>query len=386
VLDHPQEASRTFPFHRFAGGHRAIGRAFGEACAEDARRHRDLALDRLQRRSGISPERALAAALEYRPFVVEHAPFLDEEVQGVAEGAGLSLAEAYLLQLRAELAVVTPKGRAAETGDECTTFAVQPEATADGAALAGQNADLPAFYRDISVVAEIVPDDGPAVLMLTPAGQVSYIGVNDRGLAVFANYLTCDGWRLGFPRYFLSRLALTKTTVDEAIAAVRAVPRASSRNLMLLDGEGTAADLETTPTRDARLDPVDGLLAHANHYVAPALLNEERSPERWVANSRVRLDRMRALLAAERGRLDAARMQDLLRDRAGCPDALCRAPGDDETDVITFASVIAEPTRGRLSIAVGPPHEHPYRQYAFGQAPAAGAAALRAREGMTSRS
>ena len=85
-------------------------------------------------------------------------------------------------------------------------------------------------------------------------------------------------------------------TVDEAIAAVRAVPRASSRNLIMLDAHGAAADLETTPTRDARFDPNDGLLAHANHYVVPELANEERSPEQNVANSRVRLDRMHALL------------------------------------------------------------------------------------------
>jgi len=364
------EQPASFPVHRFSGSHRAIGRAFGEACAAAARRHRDLALDRLARRSGIAPERALRAALAYRPFVVEHAPFLDEEVQGVAEGAGLSLAEAYLLQLRAELAVVTPRGREAEHGDECTTFAALPEATADGAPLVGQNADLPAFYKEISVVVEVAPDDGPAVLMLTPAGQVSYIGINERGLGVFANYLTCDGWRVGYPRYLLSRLALTKGTVDEAVAAVRGVPRASSRNLMLLDATGVAADLETTPTRDARLDPVAGLLAHSNHYVAPELLAEERSPERWVANSRVRLARMRALLAEERGRLDAGVMQTILRDRGCHPDGLCRMPGDDETDVITFASVIAEPTRGRLWVAVGPPNEHPYELYAFARTPA----------------
>ena len=257
---------RTFPVYRFAGSHFAIGRQFGEACAEAIHRHRDLALERLRGRSGISAPEALAAALRYRPFVVAHAPFLDEEIQGVAAGAGLSLGEAYLLQLRAEIA--EKKGwQAAESGDECTTFAVLPEAAAAGVPLIGQNADLPAFYAEIGVVVEIIADDAPAVLMLTPAGQVSYIGINDRGLGVFANFLTCDGWRVGFPRYLWSRLALAQETVADAIAAVRAVPRASSRNLIMLDAHGTAADLETTPTRDARLDPVDGLLAHANHYV-----------------------------------------------------------------------------------------------------------------------
>lgn len=367
----------TFPFHRLAGTHRAIGRQFGEACGDLIGRHRDLALARLGRNKAITPAVALAAAARYRAYVLDHAPFLDEEVQGVAEGARLPLAEAYLLQLRAEVAAPvgdTPAPRLADpadAGDECTTFAILAGATRDGTPLIGQNADLPAFYREIGVVLEIVPDDAPAVLMLTPAGQVSYIGINDRGLGVFANFLTCDGWRLGFPRYFLSRLALTRESVGDAIAAVRAVPRASSRNLILLDGHGVAADLETTPTADARLDPEDDLLAHSNHYVADSLRDEERVSAAYLPNTQTRLARMRELLAADRGQLDTTRMQAILRDRATYPDTLSRAPGDAaDSDTITFASVIAAPTRGELWVAVGPPHEHPYRRHAFGSTPA----------------
>jgi len=275
----------VFPSFRLAGTHRQIGRQFGEAAAVLIRHHLHRALERLKAHSSLSRTDALAAAMQYRPYVQAFAPFLDEEIVGVAEGAGLRLEEAYLLQLRAEAAAV-PAATAAplprltaddDAGDECTSVAVQPEATTIGSGLIAHNADLPAFYREVGVVLEIVPEDAPAVLMLTPAGQVSYIGMNDRGLAVVANYLTCDGWRVGFPRYLLSRVALTHQRVDDAIAAVRAIPRASSRNLVLLDAEGTAADLEMTPTQDARLEPEDGLLAHANHYVAPALHAEERA-------------------------------------------------------------------------------------------------------------
>lgn len=360
------EQPRTFPFYRFTGSHRAIGQQFGEACAELIHQHRDLALERLQARLNISPEQALEAALRYRPAVLEHAPFLDEEVQGVAEGAGITLVEAYLIQLRAELASPTGEDVAAASDDECTTFAALAEATADGTPLIGQNADLPGFYRDLAVVVELVPDDAPAVLMLTPAGQVSYIGINERGLGVFANYVACDGWRVGFPRYFLSRLALTHDTVEDAIAAVRGVRRASSRNLIMLDAHGTAADLETTPTRDARLEPRQGLLAHANHYVAESLLDEERATETFLNNSRARHARMWELLEERRGALSVEVMQELMRDRSCYPDTISRMAGDsDHSDSVTFASVIASPTTGEMWVAVGPPHEHPYRRYAF---------------------
>ena len=354
----------TFPAYRFTGSHREIGRQFGEATRDLIWRHRDLAVTRLGTMGGVGPALALAAAMRYRPFVREYAPFLDEEIIGVAEGAGLSLEEAYLLQLRAELA--NTAGLYDEIGDECTTFAVLAEQTRNGSPLIGQNADLPSFYSSIGVVIEIVSDDQPPVLMLTPAGQVSYIGINEDGLGVFANFLTCDGWRLGFPRYLLSRLALTHATVDEAIAAIDSVPRASSRNMILLDAQGNAADLETTPMRSARLRPGLGFIAHANHYVAPSLLGEERYGDGPRENSCIREGRMIELLAVNRGHLDAALMQELLRDRATAPDTLSRAPEDDPTrDVITFASVIAEPAAGQMWIAVGPPHEHPYRCYTF---------------------
>ncbi|MBA2521677.1 MAG: hypothetical protein H0V24_18630 [Chloroflexia bacterium] len=360
---------RTFPSYRFAGSHREIGRQFGETCADAIHEHRDRVFSRLRTTIGIARPQALSLALGFQPFVVEHAPTFDDEIQGVAEGAGLTTAEVYALQLRAELAVLgkgRPPTEVGESGDECTTFAVLPEATANGIGLVGQNADLPAFYRDLAVMVELVPDDGPRILMLLPAGQVSYIGINDRGLGVFANFLTCDGWRLGVPRYLLSRLALTHDSVAGAVAAVRSVPRASSRNLIMLDAGESAVDLETTPTDDGALLPSAGLLAHSNHYLADPLRTAERSPDHHLANSRARLDRMSELLAAARSSLTAAAMETICRDRATYPDCLSRAEGDDPaSDVITIASLIAEPALGRMRVAVGPPHEHAYYTFAF---------------------
>lgn len=364
-------APAVYPRFKLAGSHRQIGRQFGEATAPLIRHHLAKALGRLEAHSSLTRAEALAAAMQYRPYVQAHAPYLDDEVVGVAEGAGIALEEAYLLQLRAEAASVPSAGPAPllttpdDRGDECTSLAVLPEATADGAQFIAHNADLPAFYREVSVVLEIVPDDAPPVLMLTPAGQVSYIGMNRSGLAVVANYLTCDGWRIGFPRYLLSRVALTHETVDAAIAAVRDLPRASSRNLLLLDAYGNAADLETTPTRSARLDPEDGLLAHANHYVAPDLLSEERTGE-YIHNSSTRMGRIRELAAAQHGRLDVSAAQHLLQDRTCHPDTLCRQPEDSpDRDVMTFASLVAVPTRRELHVAVGPPNQHAYQRHTF---------------------
>jgi len=358
----------VFPSYRFTGTHREIGRQFGEACADRIQHHLTLAQRRLETKQGISPQTAQRNAGRFREYVIAYAPFFDEEVQGLAEGAGISLEEAYLLQLRAELGIIPAEKLQDEPGDECTSYAVLAEATSDGVPLVGQNADLPPFYGELGVVVEFAFDDMPSVLMLTPAGQMSYLGINDRGMGAFANYLTCDGWRVGFPRYFLSRLALTQETIADALTAIRGTYRASSRNLMLMD-RTSAVDLETTATLDAEIHPERGLIAHANHYDHPDLLAEERVKPDYLVNTCTRGETMRRLLDAHHGALNAEIMQTILRDRSAYPDCLCRMDSDNpQHDSMTFASIIAQPTLGQMWIAVGPPHEHEYVRYQFAQA------------------
>jgi isopenicillin-N N-acyltransferase-like protein len=86
----------TFPFYRFAGTHREIGAQYGEACRALIHRHRDLAVARLDQKSGVSRADALTRALAYRPWVQRYAAFFDDEIQGLDEGAGLTIDEAYM--------------------------------------------------------------------------------------------------------------------------------------------------------------------------------------------------------------------------------------------------------------------------------------------------
>jgi isopenicillin-N N-acyltransferase like protein len=356
----------TYPYYRFEGTHYEIGRQFGEACIDRIHQHLETAATRLEERQGIRREDALRNAHRFQPYVQEVAPFFDEEIRGIAAGAHISIEEAWLLQLRAELGIVPAEQLQDEPGDECTSFAILAPATSDGVTMIGQNADLPPFYSQLGVVVEMVFDDMPSVLMLTPAGQVSYLGINEKGMGAFANYLTCDGWRVGFPRYLFSRLALTHETVDDAVSAIDGLYRASSRNLMVMDRHGAAADLETTPARTGRIDPVDDIVVHANHFEHPGMLSEERADPAYLPNTRTRSATLRRLLDERHGELNPELMQAVLRDRSAFPNCLCREETDvPEHDTMTFASLIARPTRGEMWVAVGPPNEHAYERYAF---------------------
>ncbi|HRP99386.1 MAG TPA: C45 family autoproteolytic acyltransferase/hydrolase [Terrimesophilobacter sp.] len=355
--------------HRFSGSHLDIGRQYGETCRDRILQHLDLALAKLDA-AGISGEDACRAALAYRPFVQRHAGFLDEEIVGLAGGASITLAEAYLLQLRAEVFadfLGEPEGES-----ECTTFAIEPSVAKDRVALAGQNADLPEIYEQLMVVVEFDPTEGSRVLMVVPAGQISYIGINDRGMAVFGNFLQCHGWVRGFPRYLLSRFALEFSSAPEAVVGLRGLPRASSRNLLMVGSDGQALDFENTPTRDHVLYASEGVLVHSNHYVAPELADAECSVDPYLRNSHIRLARISALVKEIDEPIGRDHLARIMRDRVDAPDALSVEARDlteefapPEGHYMTVCSVIAESQEARMWVAPGPPSLSAYTPYTF---------------------
>jgi predicted choloylglycine hydrolase len=356
---------KVLPFYTFSGSHREIGRQYGETCAGLIRQNLNHSFERLHDHTGATYRQVLDGVLRYQPFVQQYAPFLDQEIQGIAEASGLSLKETYFLQLRAEMeAALSPKSYPSP-GLECTSFLARHAATNDGMPLCGQNADLPAFFAKVLIVMEIISDINPSVLMVVPAGQVSYLGMNIEGLCAFANFVSCGGWRPGFPRYFLSRLALTATNVQDAATRLMPVQRASSRNVLLIDANGQAVDIEFAVERQAVIQVEENIFVHSNHFIAPELLDEERSTPKDLHNSKIRLERLKHLLLQRDGGLSVERLQVVLRDRETFPDTLSIEPGDDQNDYITITSIIAEPAKRHLWATHGPPSLNPYQRYTF---------------------
>lgn len=359
----------SFPFHHFHGTHFEVGKQHGIALREEIKTH----LDRLTRRferQGIAFARAEEAALGYRGNIREVSAGLDEEIQGLAEGAAISLGAAFLLQLRAEVFVQLVGKHGAE--QECTTFAILPELGADNRGFVGQNADLPAMYHDLMTVVRISVDAEPELLMVIPAGQISYIGINNAGLGVFGNYLHCASWREGFPRYLYTRVALREGSVAAAEAALRALHRASSRNVIMLDAGGNAVDIENTAETMVTIHPVDGFIAHANHYLDASLQHNESNP--WLENSEIRYARLASSIAGGGSQIAPADIAAMLRDRSDVGNELSIYPEDDDRDLdaedrnMTVTSIIGEPGRGQIWVASGPPSRYEYRRFAFDSA------------------
>lgn len=291
--------------------------------------------------TGKPPEMLRANAMRLLPYIRQLSEKYVDEIFGLAEGARISIADAVLCQARAE---------AAHSGEGgCTAFALTGEATADGKPLAGQNQDLEPEYARVAIVLRVRPNDGrPPTVMFTFAGQLGYAGMNQFGVANFVNALYNYRWRPGVPYYPIRRVLLEQRNVADCIEVLRKHRACSAVNLVLADGKGGIANVESRPDqiavyndehRDRRL--------HTNHYLSATFAPFE---DNTLPDSVPRLDRVRRLVRERWGRITLEAMKEILADHDGGPAGICRhgAQGMD-----SISGYIAEPAKGLLHVRCG---------------------------------
>jgi isopenicillin-N N-acyltransferase-like protein len=345
------------PFVHAEGSWGEIGRQVGQMCAPAIERHLEAWIAHVTRETGCARAAVEAAAAPFAGPIRDHAPFLWEELEGLARGSGLPVSRLLILQARAE--VMRANRPTIPPAPECTTFGVAGRRTRGGAVLFGQNVDLVPFVADFGVVIRQYPAEAPAALLYTSAGLLGHNGLNEAGVGVCANFIDDPGgWGDGLPRYLLSRLALREQSAAAALDAVLAPPRAASRNLLIADDRGDLLDVEALRAEAAVLRAADGVLVHANHLEAPEFEGYELASE----NSRTRRARLHALLDGVDSDLDLVDIQEFYRDHAHAPHSLCAHPFPGR-DLATVASVIGDLTHRELHATKGAPCQAAYATY-----------------------
>jgi isopenicillin-N N-acyltransferase-like protein len=310
--------------------------------------------------AGVGPARIAELTTQMAAEIERYDPDMLAELEGIAEGARVSLGEVISLNARSELL------RAAADG--CTALACLPESTADGHTLLAQNWDWHPSRRATGVLLRIRPDRGPAMLAFAEAGALARCGLNEHGIGVVGNALECANGarRAGAPVAIMRRKLLMSRTLEDAVAIVRAGPRATSVNHLIASAEGAALSLETTPDEVMTVEPRGALLEHSNHFRAPAaqarIVDQgiERTPDTLLRDRR-----MRELLAA-RVPLGVVDVQEALGDHDGYPESICRhAETVDYRIWTTVASIIMDLDARRLWLAPGPVCENAYAEHAL---------------------
>ena len=357
------------------------------------------------------PEVRRAAAAFEAPIAAFRPAYLDE-MRGLAEGAGLDVADVLAINVRTEVmyaakARQAPLARRAPA--ECSAFALVPAPRAPGeaaSALVGQNWDWLLHSARTLVVLEARQDDGPNFVTVVEAGLLAKAGLNAAGLGLVTNALVTDAdiGAPGLPYHVLLRAILDCATVTEALAVLQAGMRSSSANYLIAHASGAALDVEAAPGDFTRLYPRfpdQGLLLHTNHFLSPRLHPVDVSL--WaMPSSAVRLQRLQAAAtaaatggapasatggapASATGGAPASATLDgfraLLADHADYPHSICSHPDPAEHPLergATIASVLMDLNARRVWLAAGNPCQVPYAELDLSwlTAPAPAGAAL----------
>ena len=304
-------------------------------------------------KSGHEWQRVQKCAMEFYREVELAYPDQIEEVRGIAAGSGLSVADIMVINSRYEISKF-PKL------PECTTGAVLPEATANRHAYALKNWDFNIAVRD-HVVFLLIRNDDFWLAGFTEAGQMIRDGVNNSGIALCSNNLQSveDHYGMGIPVTFMRRRILYSKSFEEAESVLLSTKRTISNNILLIDGKnGIARDYEWYPSGADVLEPENGVLTHANHFV--------KNPQRdaLVGRPKNRDLRLRELIMKHHGSVEVGHLKQALRDHMYYPLSICAHPGDPDSayarDRATVSSMIVDFQANEIYACVGSPCEEEY--------------------------
>jgi isopenicillin-N N-acyltransferase-like protein len=338
-----------YPLYHARGTHRELGRQHGEQASRQIQAHVELMCSGQK----LSRAQLQKRAAQFQPAFDRYCPHLLDEMRGLAEGAGVTLEEAMACNIRGELHNA-PEG--------CTTYVIGRKGAAQREILAGQNADLGPENIALGYVLHLQPQGKPDVLIWTFGGMLGYHGMNSAGVAHFENALAGGPpSRFGISHYPVERMMLECNGLDQVFELLRKMPLEYNANYVLCDGQGNIADVEaTTEGPEILRDHGAGYLVHTNHYLCERFANEGNF-KRSLKDSFPRLDRMNSLVRSRIGSMEVDDIKRFLSDHSGYPTSICR----HDSKMCTVASMISEPARRSMHVALGNPCQHRYVTYSM---------------------
>jgi hypothetical protein len=359
------------------GSPRQRGQTHGESLKPLIHEHIDRWKHNIQTDLGMDPDVYLTQFIEetnFLPAIRRWTPDLLEEVEGIAEGAGLDFDTVFARQLSDEepwFRLEKKLERSWGAPEQCTAVGVDSQG--EMPAIVAQNMDTPSYYDGYQVLLHIKhPNSDLEAFVFTIAGKISLAGMNNAPFGICCNtVLQLDYAKDGLPEDFIVRGALAQPSFEESLAFLRQVKHASGQNYVI-GGPERVLSLECSANKIVEFTPYPGAnrVYHTNHPI----VNDDQEIHR---------QRLAAMTSAQREALETAytgykRFQTMER-HLGDPEelitidkiktALSSHDGPvciDDPKKITLGCLIMElSSNPTLQLASGPPCSTPFKTYTF---------------------
>ncbi|MFC2991966.1 C45 family autoproteolytic acyltransferase/hydolase [Halomonas tibetensis] len=275
-------------------------------------------------------------------------PEILEEMDAIAEGAGVEPIDILTLNCRSEISLTRASGG-------CSAFAL----ARGGTQWLAQNWDWRTDQLHNVVVLKISGQDHAPLISVGEAGMVAKIGMNAKGIGVCLNAIRSQTCGEGLPIHVALRKILESPDLESAVAVATRDRVCSPAHFLVADAKGQAVGLEVHPGEPGRLEAEGGVVTHTNHLYADA--NQVEDFPR--PDSRPRLARLDELLHESlptQGEIGESKLFEILSDHHGEPLSICRHfnPAQPEEERMeTLFGVVMSLTERRLSLRHGKPCE-----------------------------
>jgi isopenicillin-N N-acyltransferase-like protein len=342
-----------------------MGYVHGRAYADDIRRYAE---ERVTLAGGagwtghdLGREQVLSLG---EACVAEHqaySPDLMEELQGIADATGLSLAELVITNgftdfVDTVYAYARQQHATLQAADDCTAFMVPDRRAAGNHGIFGQTWDMHASSTEFVILLRCRPEDAPACLTFTIMGCVGMIGMNDAGIVVGINNLLGGDGQVGVTWPFVVRKALQQTDIESALHCITEAKLAGAHNYLLFDRKGNGYNVEATSTTRAvtRLD--DDAIVHTNHCLVDETLAHCR-PRAAASQASTEARLVRAAELLGQNIITPEFLMELTRDETIC------VRSTPPLHIESCGAAIMRPATGDFWAVWGLPAENNYEHF-----------------------
>ena len=270
-------------------------------------------------------------------------PNLLSELECISESSNIPIQQIFLINARTEILN-------ASVG-ECTSIAIPKNN------LLAQTWDWIEEMENLMVILIVEKEDGSSFVTLTEPGMLAKIGINNYGISVGLNFLKSKHSLDGVPVHLLLRAILDCTSLKKVREIVAQSNMGKSSYIPVATSIGEAVGFEFSNDAMQELTPMDDVLLHTNHCLAPNMTSVP------LPTSNQRYETTLANLRTDTN-FDFATVDRILSDTSSS-EAPVQAPyrpseSLGNLSVGTCATIIMELEKLRFSYRKGPNPFGPY--------------------------